>query len=334
MKRQFLAWLLAGTLALAGCGGRVSASSSSSESGTTSQTSEVTSAEATTANTSSARESNATQSDYTKARVSYLGPEGTYTQEACGVFFGHQGTYEPQADVAASVQALVDGQVDYAVIPQENTIGGPVSEYLDEVISRPEVSVVGEVELPISQNLLVKPGTKLEDIQTVYSHKQGIAQGKAWLQEHVPNAEVQEVSSTAEGARMASEAADATAAAIGSSAAADVYGLEVVADNIQQNDANKTRFYVLSLDAPASAASDRLAFVASGSARNLPKLLASAEAQGLTVVAVHERPRKTELGEYTYVVECAGGGADQFERIKADNLDFELRYLGSFPVRA
>lgn len=278
-------------------------------------------------------ETAAPQQDWSQAMVSYLGPEGTYTQEACGVFFGGQGTYLPQADVATSVQVMVDGQTNYAVIPQENAIGGPIAEYLDEVIGHSDVSVVGEVELPISQNLLAKPGIALEDVQTVYSHKQGIAQGKAWLEEHLPGAEVVEVSSTAEGARMAAEAEDGSCAAIGSRAAAEVYGLEVLADNIQMNDANKTRFYVLSTEEPAKEASDRMAFLALGDAEDLAELLTSVEAQGMEVIAVHDRPRKTELGSYTYLVECTGGGFDAFEAVEKANAAFEYRYLGSYPVR-
>lgn len=273
------------------------------------------------------------QPDFSQARVSYLGPEGTYTQEACGVFFGGEGTYLPQADVATSVQVLVAGDVDYAVIPQENTIGGSIAEYLDEVIGNEGVCVVGEVELPISQNLLAKPGTELQDIHTVYSHKQGIAQGKAWLEEHLPDAEVVEVSSTAEGARMAADAEGNDCAAIGSAAAAGVYGLEVVADNIQMNNSNKTRFYVLSLGEPLKEASDRMAFLASGDVGDLAELLTSVEAQGMEVVAVHDRPEKTELGRYTYLVECKGGGADAFDKVTAENPALSYRYLGSFPVR-
>lgn len=273
------------------------------------------------------------QPDFSQARVSYLGPEGTYTQEACGVFFSGEGTYLPQADVATSVQVLVAGDVDYAVIPQENTIGGSIAEYLDEVIGNEGVRVVGEVELPISQNLLAKPGVELQDIHTVYSHKQGIAQGKAWLEEHLPDAEVVEVSSTAEGARMAADAEGNDCAAIGSAAAAGVYGLEVAADNIQMNNSNKTRFYVLALGEPLKEVSDRMAFLASGDVGDLAELLTSVEAQGMEVVAVHDRPEKTELGRYTFLVECKGGGADAFDKVTAENPALSYRYLGSFPVR-
>ena len=316
---KLIALMLAATLALAGCAAPAASSSSSANSGTPAS--------------SSANASNQQQSDWSKARVSYLGPEGTYTQEACQLFFAGQGTYLPQEDVAASVKAVLDGTADYAVIPQENTIGGPVAEYLDEVVSHDNISIVGEVELPISQNLLTKPGTDLASIKTVYSHKQGIAQGSEWLKKNLATAEVVEVASTAEGARMASEAQGNDCAAIGSAAAAGVYGLEVAADNIQMSDTNKTRFYVLSTQEPSKGPASRMAFLASGKASDLGKLLEDVKGAGATVVAVHDRPRKTELGEYTYLVECANLGFDAYDALTKGNQAFVFRYLGAFEVR-
>ena len=193
------------------------------------------------------------------AKISYLGPEGTYTQEACEVFFGEQGLLSPYVTVQEAVEALVRKKVDYAVIPQENTIGGAVTDYLDVLISQPDVYVTGEVELPISQNLLTLPETELGEIRTVYSHKQGIAQGREWLAENLPDAEVIEVSSTAEGARMVAEAKDPSCAAIASVGCAKVYDLKILAAGIQNNDQNKTRFYVLSCEEPRAEAGDRLA---------------------------------------------------------------------------
>ena len=271
-------------------------------------------------------------SAYDSAMVSYLGPEGTYTQEACGEFFAKQGTYLPYETVNDAVEALVNGESNYAVIPQENTIGGAVIDYVDQLIAQMEVSVVGEVELPINQNLLVLPGTSTEDITTVYSHKQGIAQGKAWLDENVPEAEVIEVSSTAEGAKMVSEGGDPSCAAIASAACADVYGLEILAAAIQNNDSNKTRFYVLSLDAPSVEFSDRMAFIAAGSAEDLPALMAEMDELGMTLVTIHDRPLKTELGEYYYLIECSGCIFEDYETL-IDGSPFEFRYLGSFQVR-
>ena len=162
---------------------------------------------------------------------------------------------------------------DYAVIPQENTIGGAVTDYVDTLIALSGVSVAGEVELPINQNLLTMPDAFLDDIKVVYSHKQGIAQGREWLEKNLPDAQVIEVSSTAEGAKMVSQQKDKGCAAIASAGCADVYGLKIMAANIQNNDNNKTRFYVLSKDKPGTAANDRFAFVAKGDASLLPKLM-------------------------------------------------------------
>ena len=271
------------------------------------------------------------QIDYDSAVVSYLGPEGTYTQEACGTFFDQRGEYVPYTTVADAVSALTSGESSYCVIPQENTIGGAVIDYVDTLLATENVSVVGEVELPINQNLLVLPGTSLDTIRTVYSHKQGIAQGRVWLEEHLPQAEVIEVSSTAEGARMVAEGGDKSCAAIAAAACADVYGLEILAPAIQNNDRNKTRFYVLSMDAPATATAERLAFVASGDAKDLTALLASMQKQKMTLVTLHDRPRKTELGEYDYLMECADTDYESYVKL-SEKSSFEFRYLGAFNV--
>ena len=191
--------------------------------------------------------------DRENAVVSFLGPEGTYTQEACGVFLEDNGEYLPYETVEDAVDAMLRGESRCAVIPQENTIGGAVTDYVDTLIARDGVSVIGEVELLINQNLLAKPGAALADVKKVYSHKQGIAQGRDWLKEHLPDAEIVEVSSTAEGAKTVAEGNDPACAAIASAACASVYGLELLAEGIQQNDSNRTRFYVLSPDAPATA---------------------------------------------------------------------------------
>ena len=270
---------------------------------------------------------------YDAAKVSYLGPEGTYTQEACETFFEGKGSYLPYETVSDAVQALIDGESNYAVIPQENTIGGAVIDYIDTLLASEKAAVVGEVELPISQNLLVLPGTALGDIKTVYSHKQGIAQGKEWLEKNLPGAQVVEAASTAEGAKKVAEGKDTSCAAIASAGCAEVYGLEILAAGIQNNDHNKTRFYVLSTEAPATAPADRLAFVASGSAKALPKLTAAMEKAGITLVALHDRPQKTELGNYTYVVECSGCTYAAYQELVQNNPDFTYRYLGSFAVK-
>ena len=272
------------------------------------------------------------QKDYSSSRVSYLGPEGTYTQEACEAFFRKKGDYIPFRTVPEAVEALTSGESDYAVIPQENTIGGAVTDYIDTLIAVSGLSIEGEVELPIRQNLLALPGTELSGIRTVYSHKQGLAQSRQWLAENLPDAELVEVSSTAEGAKKVSGSKEKNCAAIASAGCAKIYSLDILAKNIQKNDKNKTRFYVLSNEVPSLEKAERMAFIASGSAEELPSLMTRIKDQDLILVTVHDRPLKTRLGEYNYVIECAGGSYKDYEKL-TKNSTFTFRFLGCFDVR-
>lgn len=263
-------------------------------------------------------------------KVSYLGPAGTYTEEAAQLFFGTDNEFYPQKTVGDAVLMMMSGETEYAVIPQENTIGGPVYNYLDELLSHEGISITGEIELPIRQALLAKEGTNLSDIKVVYSHAQGIAQGAQWLKENLPHAEVIEVSSTAEGAKMVSEAEDNRCAAIASTGAAKVYGISVLAENIQKNEDNKTRFYVLSGEPAKKERNDRMMFTAGGDAGDLMELLDAMD--GLEIVSLHDRPEKTVIGRYVYMIECENAGYEDFEKLLGVN-GFELTYYGAFPVK-
>ncbi|MBQ3669580.1 MAG: chorismate mutase, partial [Clostridia bacterium] len=181
------------------------------------------------------------------ARVSYLGPAGTYTEEAAQFFFSNGETLKPKATVNDAIADLMSGEADYAVIPQENTVGGAVVNYIDALIGAENTFVVGEVVLPISQTLMGVQGATLNDIQTVCSHAQGLTQSAAWRSENLPNAVALEMASTAAAAGYVAETGDKSIAAVAAPRAAELYGLVVLAENVQITDANKTRFYVLSL---------------------------------------------------------------------------------------
>ncbi|MBR5087813.1 MAG: hypothetical protein IK093_00135 [Ruminiclostridium sp.] len=180
------------------------------------------------------------------ASVSYLGPEGTYTEEAAKYFFSSGGSFIPKETVDEAIEDAAAGISDYAVIPQENTIGGAVTNYVDAFLSRDDVYVVGEVVLPISQTLMGIPGTTIADIKTVCSHAQGIKQSEQWRKENMPDAVTEEMGSTAAAAAYVAEQQDKSIAAVAAPGAAGLYGLEVLAENVQITDSNKTRFYVLS----------------------------------------------------------------------------------------
>ena len=131
---------------------------------------------------------------------------------------------------------------------------------------------------------------------------------------------------------MAAESEDDSCAAIASAACGDVYGLEIAATAIQGNDSNQTRFYVLAAGEAYTDSSDRIAFIASGDASNLPALMVGMYGQGMTLISIHDRPMKTELGEYYYLIECADSDYEMYERL-AGKSGFDYRFLGSFEVR-
>lgn len=265
---------------------------------------------------------------FTEESVSYLGPEGTYTGQAAMLFFGDDASYHAEKTVSDAVTLMIDGQCNFAVIPQENTVGGPVTAYIDELLSHDDISVICETELVIDQALLVKKGTKLSDITLICSHEQGLLQGKLWLEENLPLAQTRVVSSTAEGARLAS-ISDGSVAAVASAAAADVYGLEVYAPRIQESDANKTRFYALSMGEGRKERADRMLFSAKGNISDFPKLI---KAFGLAKpAAITARPLKTTLGEYIWLIELKDSGYDEFLKISKVE-GFEFKYYGSFPL--
>ena len=266
--------------------------------------------------------------DYTS--VAYLGPAGTYTEEATKLFFGNDDELFPQETVADALAMVADGTAVYAVIPQENALGGPVTDYIDALVATDGVSVVGEVVLPIRQTLMGLPGTDLAQVKTVYSHKQGLAQSDAWLNENLPNAERVEKPSTAAAAQEVAEGKDPTVAAIAAPGAAELYGLEVLQENVSQSEANVTRFYVVSRTPNERDRYDRMALVANIGAGELPALLDELCAEGTELVCVHDRPEGSALGTYHYVIELqrkSGFKSKEVERIKGLP---QVDYLGAY----
>ena len=262
--------------------------------------------------------------------VAYLGPEGTYTEEASKLFFGNNDTFLPQETVADALSLVADGTAAYAVVPQENTLGGPVTDYIDALLATNGVSIVGEVVLPIRQTLMGLPGTDLDKVTRVLSHKQGLAQSADWLDKNLASAERVEATSTAAAAQEVAEGNDATVVAIAAPGAADLYDLEVLQQNVSQSDANKTRFYVVARDANTLSGYECAVFVANISAEALPAVLAEACANGTELTCVHDRPEGSALGTYRYVIELQradGFSKDEIARLEGIE---SLEYLGSY----
>ena len=267
------------------------------------------------------------------ARISYLGPEGTYTEEAAQ-FFLNTGRLQPRETVQDAIKDIKDSNADYAVIPQENTIGGAVTNYIDALIAGEDVYVVGEVVLPINQTLMGLEGASLGDIKTVCSHAQGLAQSAEWRKEHLPDAVTQEMDSTAAAARYVSETGDKAIAAVAAPGAADLYGLSVLAENVQITDANKTRFYVLSampLKEDGKTQTNAV-FVAKCEANRVDDIIVEIHDRGLELVTIHDRPEGSALGSYNYIIEVEKKSGLSDEIISRICAMPEVKCLGTFNV--
>lgn len=264
------------------------------------------------------------------ARVSYLGPAGTYTEEAAQFFFPNAESFFPEKTVPEAIADISSGKADFAVIPQENTIGGAVTNYVDALIAEDGVFVVGEVILPINQTLMGVPGATLEDIKLVCSHAQGIKQSEEWRKQNLPDAQTQEMDSTAAAASYVAETGDKTIAAVAAPGAANLYGLTVLAENVQITDANKTRFYVLSAARQGAEGQTRAVFVSECEANRIDDIIVEIHDTGLEFVTIHDRPEGSKLGAYRYIIEVESSDGVTEEDLEEIEKIPEVRCLGVF----
>ncbi|MDP2784132.1 MAG: prephenate dehydratase [Sulfurimicrobium sp.] len=266
-------------------------------------------------------------------QVAYLGPEGTFTQAAAIKHFGHAAQTEACASIDEVFRNVEAGAVDYGVVPVENSTGGAVGTTLDLLLESP-LKVCGEVDLRVHQFLLRKPGASAKVVK-VYSHAQSLAQCHDWLNQHLPGVERIPVVSNAKAAKLAGE--DENAAAIAGEAAAEVYGLEKVAQNIEDEPNNTTRFLVISQHDAAPSGRDKTSLVLSSN--NLPgavyELLAPFAHFGVSMSKLESRPSRTGLWEYMFFVDVEGHHQDEkVAQALAELRDKAafLKILGSYPA--
>jgi chorismate mutase/prephenate dehydratase len=268
-----------------------------------------------------------------RPRIAYLGPPGTFTNQAALEVFGSASEYLPQPafpDIFAAVQR---GQADYGVVPVENSTEGPVQQNLD-LLAEGEAQVCGEVTLPIAHFLMAR--CPLPGVRRVYSHPQAAAQARRWLAEHLPGREVLHVTSTTRAAEQAAE--EAGAAAVAPRLAAEIYGLEMLAENIQDLSSNYTRFFVIGAQ-PSQQPSgrDKTAICFSlkdrvGALRDVVQVFAEAN---LNLSSIHSRPSKRRAWDYLFFVEVDGHAADRHVAAvlrEAERQCVFLKVLGTWPL--
>jgi prephenate dehydratase len=274
--------------------------------------------------------------------VAYLGPEGTFTEQAL----------LSQADLAAAKRlplasfwdvlgAVQGGQADIGLVALENSIEGTVNVALDQLIFSHELWVVRELLLPVAQCLVGLSGSPLELVKKVLSIPVATAQCRQWLARHLPGVEEEASTSTAEAVRWVAEAQDPQVAAIGTKHAAELYGLEVLASQIEDHDDNTTRFVVVARPEwgiPAPTGHDRtsiVCFQSSDHPGSLHTILGQFAARSLNLTKLESRPTKKALGEYCFVIDIEGHVADEVVADCLRDLHATLaavKFLGSYPA--
>ena len=180
-------------------------------------------------------------------KIAYLGPKGSFSHHVVQTAFPNE-ELQAFSNITDVIKAYEQGLVDYSVVPVENSIEGSVHESLDYLFHQARIQAVAEIVQPIHQQLMAVPGhTKIEKI---FSHPQALAQGKKFIDEHYPEAQLEVTASTAYAARFIAEHPDQPFAAIAPINSAREYGLELIAEDIQEMEANFTRFWVLGSEIP------------------------------------------------------------------------------------
>ena len=240
--------------------------------------------------------------------VAYLGPPGTFSEEAAIRQFGGSSVLRPCESIDLVFRQVETGQVGYGVVPVENSTEGSIGRTHDLLLATP-LKICGEVLLPVHQCLMSRSG-RAAGVKKIYSHSQSLAQCHEWINRHFPSAKRAPVVSNAEAARMAGK--DAAAAAIASKAAAVVYKLKIIAGNIEDEPQNTTRFVVIAAQDAGPSGKDKTSLVMS--TRNVPgamhALLTPLAQHGVSMTRLESRPARTGRWEYLFYVDIEGHQLD------------------------
>ncbi len=273
-------------------------------------------------------------------RVAFLGPPGTFTEEALLSQADLAGAeLVPIRSIVEVIGAVEAGETDVGIVPIENAIEGSVNLTLDTLAfeTTPEVLIQREVVLAISLNLCAKTGTHLPAIKVVVSMPHAVAQCREWLAAKLPGVEVAAANSTAEAAQQVARSRAAGRAAISTALAARLYGLEVLAADVEDHPENQTRFVVLGRGIPARTGHDKTSIVVFQSQDRPGSLLAILQefaARAVNLTKLESRPTKRGLGNYCFFIDCEGHIADELVADVLRNLAAKhtVKFLGSYPV--
>lgn len=273
------------------------------------------------------------------ARYAYLGPEGTFTEQALrGLPAASKAELQACATVTTALDAVRRGDADGAVVPIESSVEGSVPVTLDELATGEPLMITREMTVPVAFSLLAKPGVRPDDIRRVATHPHAAAQTRRWLALQLPQAEVVHTASTAHAASMLAHGGADWEAAIAAPVAAERYRLAVLADDIADNPDALTRFVLVSRPGPPPPATGRdktsvVAFMREDHPGALMEILDQLTMRGVNMTRIESRPTGAALGNYCFSIDCEGHLADArvgealmgLRRVCAD-----VRFLGSY----
>jgi chorismate mutase/prephenate dehydratase len=270
-------------------------------------------------------------------RVAYLGPAGTFSEQAAVGFFGSTIEHVPCVSFDEVFHAATAGTADFGVVPVENNSEGVVTRSLDLLLQSP-LHIVGEISLLVRHQLL-RLSNSIEGIEVVLAHPQALAQCQSWLNKHLPTAERRAVPSNAEGARLA--ASSPTWAAIGSERAGGMFGLHVAAHAIQDDPFNRTRFAVVCLpqvlEAPQASGKDCVSLVVSVPNRPgaVHDILVPLKRHGVSMTRFESRPARSGQWEYYFYIDVEGHPSQPHLATALKELEALCAFykvLGTYPV--
>lgn len=265
--------------------------------------------------------------------VAFLGPLGTFSEEAATKQFGTLSSPVQCASIDEVFRVVEAGKVDYGVVPVENSTEGAIGRTLDLLLGT-SLKICGEVELPIHHNLLSKQ-SDIRSIKKLYSHTQSLSQCHEWLNQNLTGVERQAVASNAEAARLA--AAEEGAAALASLRAAEIFGLHVLAERVEDDLRNTTRFLILSPHDVAPSGKDKTSLAMA--TRNMPgamvHLLEPLSRHQVSMTKLESRPSRTGIWEYVFFVDIEGHHEDAAVAGALAELQQRasfIKILGSYPM--
>ena len=270
-------------------------------------------------------------------KIAYLGPKGSFSHHVVQTAFPKE-ELQAFANITDVIKAYEQGLVDYSVVPVENSIEGSVHESLDYLFHQARIQAVAEIVQPIHQQLMTVPGQS--KIEKIFSHPQALAQGKKFIDEHYPEAQLEVTASTAYAARFIAEHPDQPFAAIAPRNSAAEYGLELIAEDIQEMEANFTRFWVLGSEIPTiplQSQNEKMS-LALTLPDNLPgalyKALSTFAWRGIDLTKIESRPLKTALGEYFFIIDVDYSDKElvHFARQELEAIGIQYKILGTYPI--